>query len=1017
MLRHESYFILRTPLYPYDTADSLDTVTLIKKFSDPSVQEAIFLASPTFFQKLAPFINCSADNAEARRIKLSLQKYLLRFSRRSTPFALFAGITNGVWADQTDAVLRSEIVRHTRLDANCVSVLVATLLKRDHISNVLKFFPNDTLYKIGNKLRYVEYQVSNRRVYSLSNLDSEVSVNLVLAHARSGKDKKSLCGTLVENGWDHEQAILLINEMITNQLLVSELDMSLTNGDYFSNVMEVLEQRGVRVPELEGIYKQLRIIDQQEPSQNLTTYPILINRLQELTGNTGYANVLQVDACRQGTVKLNRKIAASIEKGVDLLSRIMPYKENKTIAAFRKAFFERYEYETVDLCVALDPEIGIGYPVRHAPHVAESFLLKDLHFAESKEPKVLEGSDFQTFLLRKYSDALAHRRPITLMESELEPFLKSPKLPASLYAFVSLFARPGREGDCDIYIKGAHGPSAATLIGRFCHLSSDLTTRVRETLKKEELSKAEAIFAEVIHANEARIGNISTRPALRSYEIPILAKSGVDREYTINVSDLTISYADDRLMLRSKKMNCEVVPRLSSAHNFTNDTISLYRLLCDLQYEGIQSTVAWDWGILSEAPYLPLVRIGDLILSPAKWHLSKQEIKAIQKTKDLPSIVDSLRTQHQICRHVLVGEGDHKMVIDLEDKEQLPLFRKVMETSNAIEQCLNNGRDFVFYDRTGSGYANELIVPLENVDPMRNRGHASSFSIDMSAERTFPLGSAWMYYKIHCSTVAADQVLREFVRPLTTSLLNDKVIDRWFFIRYDEHDNHIRLRLHGEGLFYNGVIQRVNLLSAPLLQVGLITKIVTDVYRRELERYGPENIALSEELFFIDSECVALILERLGEQSEVLWQVGLALTDHWFSNFDISLEERTAIVRELQQQFFKEFKVDQATKKSLASKLRTNRRSIELVLNGQGVAKSVADILSLRKEKMHATTRMILHLATQKKLSVPLASLLKSYIHLSINRLMSANQRYHEMVLYDFLYQAYHVQTRKIEIH
>ncbi|MBA4058584.1 MAG: hypothetical protein C0490_27965, partial [Marivirga sp.] len=169
----------------------------------------------------------------------------------------------------------------------------------------------------------------------------------------------------------------------------------------------------------------------------------------------------------------------------------------------------------------------------------------------------------------------------------------------------------------------------------------------------------------------------------------------------------------------------------------------------------------------------------------------------------------------------------------------------------------------------------------------------------------------------------------------------------------------------------------------------------------------------SEALFFIDSDCIAHLLEKIDGQVDLSWQLGLALTDQWFSNFNTPLTERKDIIQELQQQFFKELRVDQLTKKSLTNKLRKNRQSIELILNGQGLMESIDEILSMRGDKMHDTAQAIQNRAKEGKLSVSLRYLIKSYIHLSINRLVSANQRHHEMVLYDFLYQYYRSQSRK----
>jgi thiopeptide-type bacteriocin biosynthesis protein len=540
-----------------------------------------------------------------------------------------------------------------------------------------------------------------------------------------------------------------------------------------------------------------------------------------------------------------------------------------------------------------------------------------------------------------------------------------------------------------------------------------LTEAVRETLKREEQNQAHAIFAEIVHANEARIGNISTRPVLRSFEIPILAHGGVDHEHTIPLSDLTLSLADDRLVLRSKRLNREVIPRLSSAHNYSDDTISAYRFLCDLQYEGVQSSIGWSWGVLKQAPYLPMVRIGNIILSPAKWRLTAQETASVKNATALASVVADLRQKHEIPRYVLVGESDNKIPVDLENEEHLSVFQKLIEASEVIEESQGNG-DFLFCDATGAGYSNELIIPLENADAQRESNRLSRItSAGVNLRRNFTLGSEWLYYKIYCNTNASDQILRDLIKPLSSGLLQDEIIDRWFFIRYHDPDSHIRLRFQGKGFFYHEVIARFHRGASELLDSGLIASINTDVYRRELERYGHENIEACEALFCIDSQCIISLIELAEGDDELSWQLALALTDQWFSNFDILPAQRKDIMLDLQQKFFEELHVEHLTKKSIATKLRHNRQSIEAILCGKQLPGAIGEALTVRENAMRPIAKNILKMSAEGRLSISLGSLLKNYIHMSINRLLSANQRHQEMVLYDFLYQFYHSQSKR----
>jgi hypothetical protein len=71
---------------------------------------------------------------------------------------------------------------------------------------------------------------------------------------------------------------------------------------------------------------------------------------------------------------------------------------------------------------------------------------------------------------------------------------------------------------------------------------------------------------------------------------------------------------DERFVLSSARLSREVVPRLTNAHHFQHRTLSLYRFLCSLQYQGVCSP-CWDWGGLAELPFLPRIEVGQVVLT------------------------------------------------------------------------------------------------------------------------------------------------------------------------------------------------------------------------------------------------------------------------------------------------------------------------------------------------------------------------------------------------------------------
>ena len=148
---------------------------------------------------------------------------------------------------------------------------------------------------------------------------------------------------------------------------------------------------------------------------------------------------------------------------------------------------------------------------------------------------------------------------VTLTSGDIERLEKAarergapPPLPDALAVCATLAARSSeelRQGNFRVLFENAQGPSGATLLGRFCHGDEELQQAVERHLRAEEALQPDAIFVEVAHLPEGRLGNVLLRPALRRHEIPYLAASGAAPEDRIPVQDLLVSVVGDEVRL------------------------------------------------------------------------------------------------------------------------------------------------------------------------------------------------------------------------------------------------------------------------------------------------------------------------------------------------------------------------------------------------------------------------------------------------------------------------------------
>ena len=67
---------------------------------------------------------------------------------------------------------------------------------------------------------------------------------------------------------------------------------------------------------------------------------------------------------------------------------------------------------------------------------------------------------------------------------------------------------------------------------------------------------------------------------------PVAARQAQTNRFEIGLDDLMVSVRGESIVLRSKKHNKIVVPRLTTAHNFSQNSLPVYHFLCDMQNYG-----------------------------------------------------------------------------------------------------------------------------------------------------------------------------------------------------------------------------------------------------------------------------------------------------------------------------------------------------------------------------------------------------------------------------------------------
>ncbi|WP_347220028.1 thiopeptide-type bacteriocin biosynthesis protein, partial [Chryseobacterium sp.] len=188
-------------------------------------------------------------------------------------------------------------------------------------------------------------------------------------------------------------------------------------------------------------------------------------------------------------------------------------------------------------------------------------------------------------------------------------------------------------------------------------------------------------------------------------------------------------------------------------------------------------------------------------------------------------------------------------------------------------------------------------------------------------KRKFIPGNEWLYVKIYTGIKTSDIILEEAVIPLLQQLLQESLIKKWFFIRYNDPRIHIRLRFElSEFIYFSKVLSLVNDYLEGYRNSGEISEFIIDTYQREIERYEEVTMEEAEFLFWKSSE--SILNEYLHFDDEEKIMVTLFYIDKVLEYLGISFHERLDWIKDSNQAFKKEFNADKKLNNQLDKKYR-----------------------------------------------------------------------------------------------
>lgn len=996
----------------------------LKLLHCPWVQEAIYLASPTLWQRFTDSLRESSSNLEPK-LRNALFRYLTRMSSRCTPFGLFASISVGRIAEESNFEHSGteNLYRHSEISAEVLEECANQLLDETKDLKSLLIYTNNSLFTTGEIGKYIEVvRKNNTRSHQLIAYQRTPFIDCCVSAARDGIQYIDLQTKLkhLEADLQDKEIQLFLNDLIDAQILVVELYSNVTEISPAENLQTKMKgSDSSLLTRLSSCIKRamqsLPRNDQLGKAVPVDVYRNVRSILKPVMPNALLRNPYRVDSfCDNNKLALSQKIAGVIGRGAIIYSCFSQRKRDDRIERFATEFAKRYDTNWVPLCEALDDEAGIMFG---QPGSDKNDLLEGVSISNRSKVEHIMADALDVLMLEKLEryDYCA-MSPIQLVPKDLSRIVPDTSIDLPDFCTALVEIRNQAEGRSDVYLKALIAPSGAQIFGRFCNGSKRLKSEVQRMVDEEVASNTDVIFAEVVHAPQALAENVTNRPAFLKYEIPYLATSTCDPSARILVSDLLITVRNNEIVFFSRSLKKRVIPRNTTMHFNGGNNLGVYQLLSAVS---LHSLAGFRWSaVFKYRRYLPQIRFDDITLCLARWFIAAEDVqnvlKALKGSEYAAFVaVQRIRTEYRLPTLVSVNRSDQVLIVNLDCPLGVLNLVSMLEIKKGIylyevfsspEQSVIKGLE--------NSYASEFAVPLRLASSNRSKRYETSFltqAIDgcRTPESIFFPGSKWAFVKIYCSAKGADLILRNLLPEVLADLRYVDQSVKYFFVRYSDPGFHLRIRFfcEAEGFWtkYIPFVLKKVAAQAPRFSVS---RVQMDTYEREVSRYGGrDGILLAESFFECDSVATVSALHECGDDSRLRWNYALMSINNIARTFlGEDVERLLAFFENLFSAFASEFRQSGGLREQLAKLYRRHEDIVCGVLRYPHSESTTwyryQKIVDERDRRFDVTeNREFVH--TFDDLAVA------SFVHMNLNRVCLSNARTQELILYYFLVRYY----------
>ncbi|MGY4934838.1 lantibiotic dehydratase [Streptomyces sp. 900116325] len=848
------------PSWPDDDADGGSWRTwLAQVWAKRPLSEAVALASPVLADQIETMLaGRQTDAAAARRMATSLARYLLRMRGRATPFGALAGVAAASFGPRACLRWSEDHTVRTRADAVWLANITARLEASPALMRRLPVVLNDLAVERDDRL-VVPWQPHQTEAFHGPQDTVEVSVRLipvvrtVRRAARSPLSAEELVDKIAADhaGAAREALESLVGQLVACGVLITSLRAPSTAVDALAHLLDQLRAADAdELPELKPLVGGLHAVQAQlQAPGSVGTWASerdrrgLVARMRALS--SAVDQPMAVDLRLGGTLVLPRVVADEAAAAAEALIRLSPIPTmSGSWREYHRSFLSRYGPGTlVPVAELADPVAGLGVPRHFTKPTPDTRTVtaRDEALLALAQQAALDGSD-EIVLDAAILDRIA---PETTK-------VKRPVSPADLWADIRATTPEAlAEGRFTLGVCGFGRLAANT--GRFLPLLDETDRQQMATLYAGQQTAVEGALAAQLSfpPRHLRSENVlRVPPVLR--QVISLAEHRAASDGHISVADLAVAADSTRLYVISRSTRRVVEAMLPHA-GVRHTMPPLAQLLFEIPRSILPAVTSFDWGTASCLPYLPRVRYGRSVLTPARWRLDPADLPGPGASMAAwSSALEAVREKRRLPVGFAVGGGDRHLRLDLVEALDRSVLRTHLDAADGPVTVTEapTRADHRWCD----GRAHEVVIPLAATAPPAPAPVFLTGSAPLPVTDREQRGDV-VFVKLYTQPETFDTLLTAYLPALLRRWITPPL---WWFTRYLHPAPHLRLRLHDAD--HEHAAGQVAAWAADLRQRGLLGEIAFDAYRPETGRYGTG----AEELFATDSTAVLAQLAFLS---------------------------------------------------------------------------------------------------------------------------------------------------------